>query len=247
MALLRFRNAKRIGALRSIITRGTRRHRHAQYAQPYSADKWRLLMRSLVISKLFSGAIAGACLCASVAHAQGAPAPVTGFYLGAGLGGSSYKIDSGGLASAGFATSSKDESDWAWNLMAGYKITRNWAVELGYVDLGRFTASGRFAGVPSSISADVTGWNVSAVGTLPLNDMFSVYGKLGYFRSKADATATVAGSLGRGTSRQSDVTAGIGARYHLTRNVSLLAEANYYGLGDNDNAMGYFGGVRYDF
>jgi OOP family OmpA-OmpF porin len=169
------------------------------------------------------------------------------FYAGAAIGASSYKIDNGGLASICFATGSKDDSDWALNLTAGYKLTRNWAIELGCVNLGSFSASGAFGGVPATISADVTGWNVSAVGTLPLNEMFSVYGKLGYFRSEADASATVAGALARGTSRQNDITAGIGGRYQMTRNVSLLIEANYYGLGDNNSAMGYFGGVRYDF
>jgi OOP family OmpA-OmpF porin len=186
-------------------------------------------------------------MCPASANAQRAAEPVTGFYLGAALGASSYKIDSGGLANVGFAIGSKDDSDWALNLNAGYKITRNWAVEIGYVNLGSFGASGTFGAAPASVSADVTGWNISAFGTLPLNEMFSVYGKFGYFRSEASASASVAGALARGTSRQNDITAGIGGRFHMTRNVSLLIEANYYGLGDNDSAMGYFGGVRYDF
>ena len=198
--------------------------------------------------KLFPVALAAvACFSAAPAHAQRIGEAVTGLYLTGALGGTSYKVDTGSLASVGFATTGKDDSDWGWNFAAGYKITRNWAVELGYVDLGSFSATGTFGGAPARVDADVTGWNISAVGTLPLGDMFSLYGKVGYFRSEAKATANVAGALGRGTSRQNDITAGIGARYHLSPNLSLLAEANYYGLGDNDSAMGYFGGVRYDF
>ena len=204
-------------------------------------------MRSLA-TRLFPAALATvACLAVGSAHAQRNGEAVTGLYLTGALGFTSYKLDTGSLGSVGFATSSKDDSDWGWNVAAGYKVTRNWAVEVGYVDLGSFSAVGTFGGAPARLDADVTGWNISAVGTLPVGDMFSVYGKIGYFRSEAKATANVAGALGRGTSRQNDVTAGIGARYHLNANLSLLAEANYYGLGDNDSAMGYFAGVRYDF
>ena len=188
-----------------------------------------------------------ACLGAGAAHAQRTTEAVTGLYLTGALGGTSYKVDTGELASVGFATTGKDDSDWGWNVTAGYKITRNWAVELGYVDLGTFSATGTFGGAPARVDADVKGWNISAVGTLPMGDMFSLYGKVGYFRSEAKATASVAGAVARGTSRQNDITAGIGARYHLSPNLSLLAEVNYYGLGDNDSAIGYFGGARYDF
>jgi OOP family OmpA-OmpF porin len=200
------------------------------------------------INRYLSAALLGAaCFTGAAAHAQSGGATGPGFYIGGALGGSSYKVDSGSLAAAGFATTGKDDSDFAWNLTAGYKITRNLAVELGYVDLGRFSASGRFGGAPASINVDVTGWNVSGVGTLPLNEMFSVYGKFGYFRSEASVGASVAGAVGHGSSNQNDITAGIGARYQLTRNVSVLAEANYYGLGDNDNAWAYLLGARYDF
>ncbi|HEV7803792.1 MAG TPA: porin family protein [Burkholderiales bacterium] len=190
---------------------------------------------------------AASCFAAASAHAQSAPSPITGFYVGAGLGGSKTNVNSGSLASVGFATSGTDDTDTAWNLIAGYKITRTWAVEIGYIDLGTFGANGRFGGAPATINADVTGWNVSAVGTLPLNDMFSLYGKLGYLRSETEATANVAGAIGRGTSRDNGFTAGIGARYHLNRNISFSIEANHYDLGDSGDAQAYMVGARYDF
>lgn len=201
------------------------------------------------VTRLLSGAfVAAACLAALPAHAQRGPAEtIPGFYLGAAVGGSSTNVDTGGLATAGFATSGTDDTDTAWNLTAGYKFTRNWAVEIGYIDLGSFGATGRFGGAPAAINADVTGWNISAVGTLPLNDMFSLYGKLGYLRSETKATANVAGAIGRGTSRDNDITAGIGARYHINRNFSLSLEANHYELGDSGDAQAYLIGARYDF
>jgi OOP family OmpA-OmpF porin len=204
-------------------------------------------MRKVVTRSLPALVLAAACVAAAPAHAQRAPDPGTGFYVGGALGGVSYNVNTGSLASAGFVTTGTDDTDFAWNLTAGYKFTRNWAVEVGYVDLGTFTANGRFGGATSRLEADVTGVNVSGVGTLPLNDMFSVYGKLGYFRSQAKATANVAGSVGRAKSRENDVTAGIGARYHINRNLSALLEVNYYGLGGSDDATAYRIGARYDF
>jgi OOP family OmpA-OmpF porin len=204
-------------------------------------------MRKVVTRSLPALVLAAACVAAAPAYAQRAPDPGTGFYVGGAVGGVSYNVNTGSLASAGFVTTGTDDTDIAWNLTAGYKFTRNWAVEVGYVDLGTFTADGRFGGATSRLEADVTGVNVSGVGTLPLNDMFSVYGKLGYFRSQAKATANVAGSVGRAKSRENDVTAGIGARYHINRNLSALLEVNYYGLGGSDNATAYMVGARYDF
>jgi OOP family OmpA-OmpF porin len=204
-------------------------------------------MRKVVTQSLPAFVLAAACFAAAPAHAQRAPDPGTGFYVGGALGGVSYNVNTGSLSSAGFATTSTDDTDIAWNLTGGYKFTRNWAVEIGYVDLGTFTASGTFGGAASRLEADVTGWNVSGVGTLPLNDMFSLYGKLGYFRSQVKATANIAGAVGRAKGHENDVTAGVGARFHINRNFSALLEVNYYGLGGSDDATAYMVGVRYDF
>jgi OmpA-OmpF porin, OOP family len=205
-------------------------------------------MHKSVTLSLAGATIAAACFAASPACAQQRAAqPVTGFYVGGAIGGSTTDVDAGSLAAVGFTTRSTDDSDFSWNLSAGYKFTQNWAVELGYVDLGTFGASGTFGGAPASVSADVTGWTVSAVGTLPLNDMFSLYGKLGFIRSKSKGSASVAGALGSATSNETDFTVGIGARYNFNRNVSLFVEANHYELGDNGDARNFLVGVRYDF
>lgn len=205
-------------------------------------------MRKPATLSLAVAVSAAACFAAAPASAQQrAVQPVTGFYLGAALGGSKTDVDTGSLAAVGFATTSTDDSDTSWNVTAGYKFTRTWAFEVGYVDLGTFGASGTFGGAPASVNADVTGWTFSGVGTLPLNDMFSLYGKLGYLRSKTKGTASIAGALGRATSDENGFTAGIGARYQFNRNVSVLLEGNHYDLGDNGDARNFLVGVRYDF
>ena len=204
-------------------------------------------MRNIVNASLPALVLAAACIAAPAQAQQRVGALDTGLYIGGAVGGSSTSFDTGSAASAGFAVTSTDDSDFAWNLTAGYKFTRNWAVEIGYIDLGTFSARGTFAGLPTTADFEVTGLTVSAVGTLPLNDMFSLYGKLGYLRSQTKASANVAGAVGTSKSRDNDITVGIGARYHFNRNLSLTLEANHYELGDNGDAQAYLIGVRYDF
>jgi OOP family OmpA-OmpF porin len=200
-------------------------------------------MQNAVTKTLPAIVLAAACIAAAPAQAQQRVGTIdTGFYVSGALGGAKNDLDTGGLAST-----SRDDKDTAWNLTAGYKFTRNWAVEVGYTDLGKFTSSGTFGGAAASANADVTAWNISAVGTLPLNDMFSIYGKVGYLRSKVKASASVGGVFASGSSSENDITAGIGVRYHITRNISAFVEGNYYGLGDNGDSSAFLVGARYDF
>jgi hypothetical protein len=55
-------------------------------------------MQSAVSKLLTATFVAVASLSAGSAHAQRASEPVTGFYVGAAIGASSYTIDSGGIA-----------------------------------------------------------------------------------------------------------------------------------------------------
>src|SRR5689334_3381061 len=84
-------------------------------------------MRKALTTFLSFAALAVA-FSATPAHAQRGMDTGSGFYLGGALGASNTNVDNGSLASVGFATTSTDESDFAWNVNAGYKFTRNIAV-----------------------------------------------------------------------------------------------------------------------
>ncbi|SMC16108.1 OmpA-OmpF porin, OOP family [Andreprevotia lacus DSM 23236] len=68
-----------------------------------------------------------------------------------------------------------NETDFAGSIGAGYRITPNVAVEAGYLNLGRMTAGNSNATAKYSAQ----GLGLQAVGTVPLNDRFGVYGSAG--------------------------------------------------------------------
>src|SRR5262249_3072638 len=81
-------------------------------------------------------------LTALIANAQ-EQAPVTGWDVGGPTRQSEIGFDDASLNIAG-ATSqsiSKDETDTAWKIFAGYRLGRYLAVEGGWTDLGKFSAT----------------------------------------------------------------------------------------------------------
>lgn len=142
--------------------------------------------------------------------------------------------------------SSMDDTDTGYKLQLGYKFTPNWAVEGGYVDLGKFNYTASFTGsvVPGgagSASADIkaSGWNIAGVGTYPINDQFSVFGKLGIIDAKVEIDASVTGAGGVGSTSTSatkwKTLWGAGAACNLSKQWSLRAEwERFNNLGDSD-------------
>ena len=65
------------------------------------------------------------------------------------------------------------EDDMSFKILGGYQINRNFGVELGYTDFGKVS-------VAPGIDVKGNAIELVGVGTLPLNDKFSLIGKLGF-------------------------------------------------------------------
>lgn len=138
--------------------------------------------------------------------------------------------------------SSKDETDTNWKLFAGYKFNKNFSIEGGYADLGNFSAkAGGVIGTPATISAKVESYAifVDVVGTLPLNESFSIFGKAGaaYTHTKAKVSGSWAGFVDSSSDSDNEVVPklGLGAEYNLTRTVAFRAEyERYFNVGDKN-------------
>lgn len=142
--------------------------------------------------------------------------------------------------------SSANSTDTAYKLQAGYQLNTNFAIEGGYVDLGKFTYNATATNVAGAIgiTAEVSVWNLSAVGILPLGNQFSALGKLGVaeVRSSCSSTANVTTSCPSKT----DLTYGLGVKYDLTSAVSLRGDWDSYKTsGDRLNVWTV--GVGYKF
>lgn len=166
-----------------------------------------------------------------------------GWYLGAGYGQSETDIDeaktSRSYATGGYtsASTTADEKDTGWKLFGGYQFTRNWAVELAYVDLGKVsqdTSATSGAGTDKYRDEGTSkGWSIAGVGTVMVSDSFGVFGKLGAFRWDVDTKCSFTPISGGGTgcaapanrsASGTDLTYGLGLKYNLTKQTSLRVE-----------------------
>jgi OOP family OmpA-OmpF porin len=118
-----------------------------------------------------------------------------GFYAGVGIGQFNVEIDSvdlgDGSTSLGF-----DDDDTGFKIFGGYQFLPWLGAELGYVDGG--TASESYSDPDlggAKLDVDVSAFTAAAVGTLPIGDMFELYGKLGMAFWQGDLTASITGAL----------------------------------------------------
>lgn len=112
------------------------------------------------------------------------------------------------------------------SIFGGYQFNKNFAVEAGYTDLGKASAS-----VPGlSASFEVSGIEISAVGIFPINPQWSIYGKLGMFMWDLD----VKSNIGNLSEDGADLTYAIGVRWSFAKNLSLQAQwQRYKDIGDD--------------
>jgi OOP family OmpA-OmpF porin len=156
-----------------------------------------------------------------------------GFYLGGAIGQAEHEDACEG------ANISCDEKDSAWKIFGGYQINRNFAIELGYADLGTSKASGTVGSVTVDVQAEITVFELTAVGMLPVMDRLALFGRAGLYRSDVEVTGS--GRIGTSTVPVSlsednvDFTFGLGVRFDITRNIGIRAEwQRYLGVGGDD-------------
>jgi OmpA-OmpF porin, OOP family len=142
----------------------------------------------------------------------------SGWYLGGSIGQSSMDIDGcGGVVNC-------DDKDTAWRILGGYQINRNFAVELGFHQLGDASAS-----IPGArIDFEANAIELVGLGALPLGNNFALYGKAGLFRGETKATGFIDAK-----ETNTDLTFGFGAQYNFNPRFGIRAEwQRYTNLGD---------------
>jgi len=176
------------------------------------------------------------------------------WYVGAGIGYSRVSIDDIAPIAGTTFTQSKDESDTGWKIFAGYHFNPNFAVEAGYVDLGKFNQTANFtAPTTLTVSEDIeaSGPFVDLIGVLPVNDSFSVYARGGAIYASSKTTVNISGAspalaaalaaAGATSDSSDDVRgeAGLGAQFDFNRNFGVRGEwERYFSLGTNNSGKG---------
>jgi OOP family OmpA-OmpF porin len=140
-----------------------------------------------------------------------------------------------------------DDTDTSWKLQLGYKVNEYFAIEGGYVDLGKVSGSplldtdlGTF---PANVSFGADAWNLDAVGIIPLSDAFSLFGKVGVAVSSADASISVPavpGASGSISENKTGLNYGVGVNWDVSSDWALRAEYEIFNkigggdLGESD-------------
>lgn len=185
------------------------------------------------------------------------------WYLGGNIGQSRANIDDDRITSqlqaAGLATSSitDDHTDTAFKLFGGYQLNKNFALEAGYFNLGKFgyTATTIPPGTQTG-SIKLQGLNIDAVGMLPLDKKFSVFARLGLQYAQAKDEFSSTGAVGAPPSsninfKRGNYKAGLGVQYDFNRSLGMRVEAERYRIDDGVGNLGdinlYSVGVVYRF
>src|SRR6185503_9211740 len=130
-----------------------------------------------------------------------------------------------------------DEKDVGYAAVFGYRFNRYVAVEFALAHYGELRSSARAnidlgnGFVPAGIDLNfhTGGPQLSAVGILPLNDKFEIYGRAGLlfassereFVIKVDGDVT---SFGSSKGESTEVILGLGAAWHINQMYSIRAQ-----------------------
>lgn len=114
------------------------------------------------------------------------------------------------------------KSDTAFQIVGGYRITPNVAVEIGYTHFGKAEISGNGLSVSSKPQA----LHVAAVGSYNFTKEFAITGKLGaaHARTKLEGTGVPSD-----TETHNSLVYGVGVSYAISPVVSLTAEYQNFG------------------
>lgn len=176
------------------------------------------------------------------------------WYAGVSIGQSTFDLDKSDFAVDGFESRSTklDDTDTGYKIQAGYKFNDNFAVEGGYIDLGRLSYNASIDNGnprlqlygPVSAELQAYGFNVEAVGILPVGAGFSLFAKAGAIIAHTETDTEVrltAASLGVvGATETADghktetslkPAAGLGLSFDLNETLSARIEyERFFGL-----------------
>lgn len=163
--------------------------------------------------------------------------PVTaqaeGSYFKVGVGESEYDFDS-----------FKDNKT-AVSLAYGFAVDKNFGVELGYLNFGKLRA----ATDDSWATLENQSAYLAGVGSVPLTDAFSIYGKLGVSLNHTKGAYSNPVESGSGSETKTRPLVGFGLSYNFTKDIAGTLEYHYVGkIEGTDVKMSMAtAGIKYGF
>lgn len=165
-----------------------------------------------------------------------------GYYLSASVGQARGGFDQASWDAAfkaiGFTSvsSTTNSNPSSFKVEAGYQLNDNFAIEAGYVDIAKYTYDATLQ--PSSVKVSMAGKislvKLNAVGILPINDIFSTFGKLGFAMVKADQTGSVNSvAVSPTNTSTSAYTFGFGVKAKINKGLFITLDVENYDPGED--------------
>jgi OOP family OmpA-OmpF porin len=165
------------------------------------------------------------------------------WYIGANVGPSKAVIDNeritNSLMGSGATSVSivDDDRDRGFKIYGGYQVNKYFSLEGGYFDLGRFGFSATT--VPAGTlngSIKLRGLNLDVVGTVPITERFSAFGRIGANYAQASDNFSGTGAVQvlnpNPTKRDTNLKVGLGVQYAFTDSLAMRAEVERYRIND---------------
>lgn len=172
----------------------------------------------------------------------------TATYIGAGIGQSRSYTKAAPViknlnSQGGFVNSwATDEKDVGYKLFVGKQLSRYFAVEAGFFDLGNFNIKTNSCCGFVNAEQKYKGVNLDLIAQLPMSERFSVYGRAGMHYTKATTKFSGSRAVGLFAGEQSEKKLnpkfGVGLEYKLTEALALRAEAENHRIDDTLRSNG---------
>ncbi len=162
------------------------------------------------MNKMKAGLVAAAVLAcfSGAALAQGS------FYGAVDVGQSTAKDACAGVG----AGESCNDTDTAFRGSVGYQINPSLGVEASYGNYGE----SKYSGFGITATATASGFQFSAIGSLPVSDVFALTGKLGVALTEGEVSCPLCPYSA--SASNTTVAYGIGARYNINKTVAVRAQ-----------------------
>jgi len=165
------------------------------------------------------------------------------WYSGLGLGYGKIEFYPADFSSNGAATETIRDADLGFTGALGLQINKNWAVEVNFIQLGKFSYKYAQGANEQEDVYEVSGWGGSLLPTIPLTRNLSLFGRLGVLAAQTRTTIrnpapAFNGSISSIQVSTTSFLSGFGAQYFLNRDFGIRVEYQNLGKVGTSGACG---------
>jgi OOP family OmpA-OmpF porin len=165
------------------------------------------------------------------------------WYAGVGLGYGKIEFYPADFSSGGSAQETIRDADLGFTGAFGLQMNRNWAFEVNFIQLGKFSYKYTQGANTQEDVYEVSGWGGSLLPTIPLTQNFSVFGRLGVLAAQTRNTIrnpapAYNGSITPIQVNTTSFLSGFGAQYFINRDIGIRLEYQNLGKVGTSGACG---------